>query len=59
VLKSVDFNSERRYGTLDELVAGEKLMIAAARLPGRAGQRLAKLVALIEHLRALSRCEVS
>jgi hypothetical protein len=59
VLKSVDFNPERRYGTLDELVAGEKLSVPPARHPGRAGKRLASIAALIEHLRALKNCGAS
>jgi DTW domain-containing protein YfiP len=59
VLKSVDFNPERRYSTLDELVVGEGLAIAPEGPPGRAGKRLANVVALIEHLRLLRSCHVS
>ena len=53
VLKSVDFNPDRRYGALDELVAGEGLAVAPPQHPGRAGKRLASILALIEHLRTL------
>ncbi len=53
VLKSVDFNPQRRYGTLDELVAAEGLAVVPAQHPGRAGKRLASVVALIGHLRVL------
>lgn len=53
VLKSVDFNPHRRYSTLDELVAAEGLTVAPAQHPGRAGKRLASVVALIGHLRLL------
>lgn len=56
VLKSVDFNPQRRYGTLDELVVGEELFIPSARHPGRAGKRLASIAALIEHLRVVKGC---
>ena len=59
VLKSVDFNPQRRYSTLDELVAAEGLAVAPARQPGRAGKRLASIAALIGHLRVLKGCEVS
>ena len=57
VLKSVDFNPDRRYGTLDELVAGEGLAVASPQHPGRAGKRLASITALIEHLRTMKGCE--
>jgi len=59
VLKSVDFNPQRRYSTLDELVTAEGLTVAAAQHPGRAGKRLASIVALIGHLRALKNCDAS
>jgi hypothetical protein len=52
VLKSVDFNPQRRYGTLEELVAAEGFAIGPVRHPGRASRRLAGAVALIERLRA-------
>ncbi len=58
VLKSIDFNPQRRYSTLDELVAVERLAIAPAREPGRAGKRLANVAALIKHLRVLNNCDV-
>lgn len=59
VLKSVDFNPQRRYSMLDELVAAEGLAVAPARHPGRAGKRLASIVALIGHLRVLNSCHAS
>ena len=59
VLKSVDFNPQRRYSTLDELVAAEGLAVAPAQHPGRAGKRLASVVALIGHLRVLKSCDAS
>ena len=55
VLKSVDFNPQRRYRTLAELVAAEGLAVALPQCPGRAGKRLASAVALIGHLRGLKR----
>ncbi len=59
VLKSVDFNPQRRYSMLDELVAAEGFAIAPAQHPGRASRRLASVVALIEHLRVLRNCAAS
>jgi DTW domain-containing protein YfiP len=56
ILKSVDFNPERSYGTLDEAIAGENLTVPPANHPGRAGRRLASIAALIEHLRAMKSC---
>ena len=53
VLKAIDFNPRKRYATLDELVAAEGLASAPPRHPGRAGKRLADVVALVEHLHAL------
>ncbi|HEY1599073.1 MAG TPA: tRNA-uridine aminocarboxypropyltransferase [Pirellulales bacterium] len=53
VLKSIDFNPQRSYSTLDEVIAGEGLTVAPAQHPGRAGKRLANIMALIEHLRTL------
>jgi DTW domain-containing protein len=53
MLKSIDFNPERRYGTLDDIVAAECLTVAPSQCPGRAGRRLASIVALIKHLRRL------
>lgn len=55
VLKSIDFNPQRRYGTLDEVLAAEGLTSGPARHPGRAGQRLAKALALVRHLNLLGR----
>lgn len=51
VLKSVDFHAERRYPSLDDLVAGENLPLEAPATPGRAGRRLANLAAVARHLR--------
>ena len=53
VLKSVDFHPQRRYGTLDELVAAEGLRVDAPTSPGRAGRRVAQIAALVRHLNAL------
>ena len=59
VLKSIDFNPQQRYSTLDDLIAGEGLTVAPAQHPGRAGKRLASVVAFIRHLRALKLCAAS
>lgn len=53
VLKSIDFNPLKRYATLDELVTAEGLASGPAQHPGRAGKRLANVVALVEHLNTL------
>ncbi|MGI8979512.1 MAG: tRNA-uridine aminocarboxypropyltransferase [Pirellulaceae bacterium] len=53
LLKSVDFHPGRRYGTLDELVTAEGLVVAPAQHPGRAGKRLAQITAFVRHLNAL------
>lgn len=53
VLKSIDFNPERYYSTLEEACEGEELEIERARHPGRAGNRLAQAVALVRYLHAL------
>ena len=53
VLKSVNFHPDRRYATLDELVAAEGLPLSRPRHPGRAGRRLANLLALVHHLHTL------
>jgi len=53
VLKSVDFNPRRRYGTLDELLLGEGKTAPPPQLPGRAGKRLSNVLALVLHLNAL------
>jgi DTW domain-containing protein YfiP len=55
VLKSVDFNPLRRYGTLDELLTAEGLVSGPAQHPGRAGKRLANALALVQHLNRLGR----
>jgi DTW domain-containing protein YfiP len=55
VLKSVDFNPHQRYGTLDELLIAEGLGVPAVQHPGRAGKRLANVLALVRHLNALGR----
>lgn len=52
-LKSVDFNTARQYGTLDDIVAAEGLRPASCRLPGRSGKRLANLAAFVRHLNAI------
>jgi hypothetical protein len=52
-LKSVDFNTQRQYGTLDDIVAGEGFRPAPTQLPGRAGKRLANLAAFVRHLNAI------
>ena len=57
VLKSVDFNPRQRYSTLDELVTAERLTVAPAQHPGRAGKRIASIVALIGLLRVLKSCD--
>ncbi len=53
VLKSVDFNPQQRYRSLDELLTGEGLVSAPAQHPGRAGKRLANALALVRHLNIL------
>jgi DTW domain-containing protein len=58
VLKSIDFNPQRNYRTLDEIVTGEGLTIPPTQHPGRAGKRLANIMALIKHLRTLKSCHV-
>ena len=54
VLKSVGFNPDRQHGTLDQLLAAQGLSSAPARLPGRAGKRLANAIVLARHLNALA-----
>jgi DTW domain-containing protein YfiP len=54
VLKSVDFNPENQYGALDDILKAEGIVITAAQHPGRAGQRLAHILALVHHLNALA-----
>ena len=59
VLKSVDLDAQRRYGTLEALLLDEGLAIAPARHPGRAGKRLAVVAAFVRHLHALGNAAVS
>ena len=59
VLKSVDYHPGQRYGSLDELVAAEGLAVGPASHPGRAGKRLAKVVALVRHLNALGQASAA
>ena len=59
VLKSVDFDSERRYGSLEELLMAEGLTIAPARHRGRAGKRLAVVAAFVRHLHTLGNAATS
>lgn len=58
VLKAIDFNPSRRYRTLDELIAAERLVIDPPRHAGRAGRRLANAKALVLHLHALATANV-
>ena len=53
VLKSIDFNPEQRYGTLDEVLRAEGLVSGPAQHPSRAGRRLANAVAFVQHLTVL------
>lgn len=53
VLKSIDFNPQQHYQTLDELIEGEGLVVPPARHRGRAGKRLASAATLVRHLHAL------
>ena len=53
ILKAVDFHPQQRYQSLDELLTGEGLVSGPAQHPGRAGQRLANVVALVQHLHQL------
>lgn len=59
VLKSIDFHPQRRYGTLDEIVAAEGLQVEPSPHPGRAGRRLSQTAALVRHLNALGTASVS
>lgn len=59
VLKSIDFHPQRRYGTLDEIVAAEGLQVDPFPLRGRAGRRLSQTAALVRHLNALGTALVS
>jgi DTW domain-containing protein YfiP len=55
LLKSVEFNPNRSYGTLDEIIEAEILTILPASRHGRAYRRLANAVALVRHLHELVR----
>jgi hypothetical protein len=59
VLKAIDFNPQRRYSTLDELIASERLTVAPPWAAGRAGKRLANAVALVKHLRTLKQARTT
>ena len=59
VLKSVDFNPQQRYGTLDELLVAEGIEATSPRHPGRAGKRSANLLAFVRHLHALGNASAS
>ena len=54
ILKSIQFSSERRNSTLDDVVAVHGLPVGETPLPGRAGRRLANAVALVHYLRKLA-----
>jgi DTW domain-containing protein YfiP len=54
LLKSVEFNPERSYGTLDEIIEAEVLTILPAPRHGRAYRRLANAIALVRHLHELA-----
>jgi DTW domain-containing protein YfiP len=50
MLKSVDIKSSTRHGSLDEMLQGQGLEPASIMAPGRAGKRLANLVAYVRYL---------
>ncbi|MCP4190103.1 MAG: DTW domain-containing protein [Planctomycetaceae bacterium] len=52
VLKSVDFTKHR--GTLEEIIAAEGIEIGPVHHAGRAGERLAKAVAIVHHLHEMA-----
>jgi DTW domain-containing protein YfiP len=54
LLKSIEFNRDRHYGTLDEIIEVEGLTSEAAPRHGRAFRRLSNAVALVRHLHALA-----
>ncbi|HTN73791.1 MAG TPA: DTW domain-containing protein, partial [Pirellulaceae bacterium] len=54
VLKSINLAWREPYPTLTQLLLGEKIPCGAAWADGRAGQRLAELVAFVHYLRSLS-----
>ena len=55
VLKSVDFTAHR--GTLENVISAEGIAIGPVNHAGRAGERLAKAVALVRHLHGLAQAE--
>lgn len=54
VLKSVKFDPMQRHQTLDSFLQSKAIVPPASSHPGRAGQRLANAIALVQHLRAIS-----
>ena len=52
MLKSVAVHASQQAGTLEERVAGERLVVAPAPFAGRAGRSLAQLTALVHQLHA-------
>jgi len=58
LLKSVALDSQRRLGTLEEIVAAEQFPVGPALHPGRAGERLANAVALTRFLHAQAKANV-
>ncbi|MDG2384437.1 MAG: DTW domain-containing protein [Pirellulaceae bacterium] len=55
VLKSVDFTNHR--GTLEEIIHAEGIVSGPIHHAGRAGERLAKAVALVRHLREMAQAD--
>ena len=53
VLKSVSLHSTGTHGTLEGRLVAEGLVGGPARLPGRAGKRLAQAITLVCHLNAV------
>ncbi len=58
IMKSVDFDKQQRYATLDELIAARGLAVPAPHHPGRAGKRLANLLAFVRYLNTLGNLAV-
>ena len=50
VMKCVQLSSERRNGSLADLIAARQICVGPPKLPGRAGIRLAAAAALAQHL---------
>ena len=50
-MRSINFDPYKKYRTLAELFAGNGVIVEPALLPGRAGQRLSNLIALVNFLR--------